>query len=364
MKSFNKKLVAFFSLGILLFTTACNKGPEGMIASVNGVDIPEEKFIMNYVSQRNQMVLYGGSEEILEKSSFDDPSKSIDESLRETALEDLIQMEILRQDAESKGIKVTNEEVDERLNSIIEQYENEEEYLAALDELKITPEFYRSNIENYILMDKYAAQIAEEVEATDEDAQKYYDEHKSDFFVAKAAHILVEDEKEAIKLKKEIDKGADFAELAKENSIDPGSVESGGDLGEFTSGTMVAEFENAIKVMKEGEVSDPVQTEYGYHIIRLDSKKDNSFDNVKNQILQIVTQEKFGTYINDVEKAADVKRYMKPASIVVSEEYLVAPEPAPTEEATGEGAPVNNTLPTENETAETGNAESENTAEE
>ena len=89
----------------------------------------------------------------------------------------------------------------------------------------------------------------------------------------KASHILVKTEDEALKLKEEISNGKDFAQAAKEVSLCP-SKQNGGDLGYFTKNQMVKEFEDAAFSMKIGEVSNPVKTQFGYHLIYLTDKKD------------------------------------------------------------------------------------------
>ena len=89
----------------------------------------------------------------------------------------------------------------------------------------------------------------------------------------KASHLLVKTEDEAKKLKSEIDNGKDFAELAKRVSLCP-SGRNGGDLGYFTKGQMVKEFEDACFSMNVGDVSNPIKTQFGYHLIKLTDKKD------------------------------------------------------------------------------------------
>ena len=89
----------------------------------------------------------------------------------------------------------------------------------------------------------------------------------------KASHILVETEEEAKKLKQQIDNGEDFANLAKQVSLCH-SGRNGGDLGYFTKGQMVKEFENACFSMNVGDVTDPIKTQFGYHLIYLTDKKD------------------------------------------------------------------------------------------
>jgi peptidyl-prolyl cis-trans isomerase C len=113
---------------------------------------------------------------------------------------------------------------------------------------------------------------AADAAVTDEALQKLFDETYSKAAPTKefnAAHILVATEDEAKALKAEIDGGGDFAELAKTKSSDPGSAQNGGDLGWFGPGMMVEPFEKAVMTMQPGQVSDPVQTQFGWHVIRL-----------------------------------------------------------------------------------------------
>jgi peptidyl-prolyl cis-trans isomerase C len=125
---------------------------------------------------------------------------------------------------------------------------------------------------------------------TDDEVRQIYDARVAsmkpeDEFAAR--HILVESEAEAKKLRKQIADGADFAEVAKKNSTDPGSKEQGGLLGYFTKGQLVPEFEAAVFKLREGEVSEPVKTTFGWHLIKLEDRRRKelpAFDTVKDTI--------------------------------------------------------------------------------
>ena len=108
------------------------------------------------------------------------------------------------------------------------------------------------------------------VEVTDEELDKYLEEKNTE---VKASHILVEDEETAKEVKKKADAGDDLAKLAAEYSTEDGAEESGGDLGWFGEGKMVPEFWDAAKEMEKGTISEPVQSEYGFHIIKLEDKR-------------------------------------------------------------------------------------------
>ncbi len=125
-----------------------------------------------------------------------------------------------------------------------------------------------------------------------------------------AAHILVPTEEKARELKAELDKGADFATLAKANSSD-GAAANGGDLGWFGAGMMVKPFEDAVKTMKPGAVSDPVQTQFGWHLIKLIETRKAAppkLDDVRDDLAQQIQQEAVGKKVEALTKAATVTR--------------------------------------------------------
>jgi peptidyl-prolyl cis-trans isomerase C len=132
----------------------------------------------------------------------------------------------------------------------------------------------------------------------------------------KAAHILVETEDEAKAIIADIEKGADFAVLAKEKSKDPGSKDNGGDLGYFSKGQMVPEFETAAFEMNVGDVSKtPVKSQFGFHVIKVEDKRKQpvpTFESVKAQIQPAVEREKFEKLMADLKAATKVERFDAP----------------------------------------------------
>ncbi len=133
--------------------------------------------------------------------------------------------------------------------------------------------------------------MAEKIEASDEKIRAYYDDNKESFRNEEqrsASHILfaLEQQEVAQQVLQQLKEGGDFATLAKEHSIDAGSAQAGGSIGFFGRGAMVPEFEEAVFAMQEGEVSDLVQTQFGYHIIRMDSitaEQIQGFESVKEE---------------------------------------------------------------------------------
>jgi peptidyl-prolyl cis-trans isomerase C len=168
-----------------------------------------------------------------------------------------------------------------------------------------------NDLKNALLAQEFMQkEIQGKVKATEEDKEKYYKEHAKEFTqpaMVKASHILIMVDKEAdaktVKaaeakakgLKAKLNKGADFAELAKKYSDDPGSKPKGGDLGFFPKGRMVPEFEKAVFSMKKGQISDPVKSKFGYHIIMVEDIKEEKvkpMSEVDAQLQQRVTMQK------------------------------------------------------------------------
>ncbi|MBF0539418.1 MAG: peptidylprolyl isomerase [Nitrospirae bacterium] len=184
------------------------------------------------------------------------------------------------------------------------------------------------------------------IKVTPEDAKKYYDDNQKEFVMpaqVRAVHILVKTEKEAQDIYNKLKKGGDFAATAKSASMDTATAEKGGDLGFFARGQMEPSFDDAVFKLKKGELSSPVKTSFGYHIIKVvDTKeaKTTDFEGVKPMIIQYLTGEKqkkaFDTYYSSVEKNYSVQIDNKAVEDFASKQTALAPAGAP--QAPGAGA--------------------------
>ena len=149
--------------------------------------------------------------------------------------------------------------------------------------MKVSVDFVELNLD----------EVTKSISPSDDDLAILYDEEKNRFSTdeeRKAQHILIEKKVTADQVISLINEGKSFEDLAKEYSIDTGSKDSGGDLGFFGIGVMVPEFETAVFAMKEGEVSGPIKSEFGFHVIKLNKIKESSlksFDEVKEQLVKI-----------------------------------------------------------------------------
>lgn len=188
--------------------------------------------------------------------------------------------------------------------------------MQGIESLEVFKELLITQNESILLINELQNKIVESVTVSDEDALSYYNKNQ-DVFVreerVEASHILVEKEETAREVLKKLNEGSKFDELAKEYSID-GSAQNGGKLGFFTRGRMVKPFEEAAFSMKIGQVSEPVKTEYGYHIIMVTDKEEESVisfeesrEEIKNALLNQKKAETLNNYINDLRENAEVE---------------------------------------------------------
>lgn len=167
-------------------------------------------------------------------------------------------------------------------------------------------------------------EISSNIEVTDKEVAKYYDEHKDKFSTPpkiKVRHILVKTKEEAEEVLKEIKGGKDFAALAKERSNCP-SAKKGGDLGLISKGRMDPAFEKAAFALGEGDISDVVKTSYGYHIIKVEDKspaKVKDLDKVKAAIERSVINDKREEVLKDL--SSDIKNKV---TIEINEDYFAS----------------------------------------
>lgn len=205
-------------------------------------------------------------------------------------------------DIEAAKVAVTDDEIKAR-------YDQERSSLTTPEQVVI----------EYIVLDKQAMRDA--ITVTDEELQSEYQQRQASFAPQNerhVAHILVEispdqDDEAALakaeSIKSQLDQGAAFDELAKAESDDIGSAQSGGDLGNVTTGMLSEPFDNAMLALKPGDVSEPVRTEFGYHIIKLISETEStmpSFEELKRSLEDdIVTRKVESEYVEGLEQLAD-----------------------------------------------------------
>ncbi|GKV69902.1 foldase protein PrsA 1 [Sporosarcina sp. NCCP-2716] len=207
----------------------------------------------------------GSDDEAIVTSKDGDITKSdFYKEMKDSVGEQAIQMMVIEKVLESK-YDVSDKEVQAEYDDVKKQLgDNYDQYLASNGQ---TDAGFKKSIKLNKLQE---AALTDGIKVSDEDVDKYLEEKNTEL---KASHILLDTEEKANEVKKKVDAGEDFAKLAKEYSTEEAAQETGGELGWFKKGDMVEEFWKGAAALKKGEVSGPVQSEHGFHIIKLEDKK-------------------------------------------------------------------------------------------
>ncbi len=236
---------------------------------------------------------------------------------RTAILNKLIDAELLYQAGLKLGVKDLDKKVDEQFTQKKKQFASPEAYDKALKETSLTEKDLKLLVRKDIVINNLLSkEVADKVTVSDAEMKKFYDENKDKFKTeesVRASHILIgvsekasaEDKKKAKEkaeaIRKRLLAGEDFAAVAKKESTCPSSAQ-GGDLGFFSQGQMVPEFEKAAFALKPGEISDVVETKFGYHIIKVAEKKPAgtvTYDEAKKNIEQYLKNQKIQSGVSD-----------------------------------------------------------------
>jgi peptidyl-prolyl cis-trans isomerase C len=308
----------------LFVMQACNteetKYPEGTVAAVNGAVITEKDLDMELSVMSQQL---GDIDEL------DDEQLS---KIKEDLLENLVSRKVLYQESQRKGIEIDEAAVGERLANMKKQFPEEDDFKKMLEKMNLNEEILKSKLrEGMSIQALIDREVISVLTISDTDAKKYYDEN-ADLFKQgekiEARHILVKVEEgadesvkaEALekmkKIRKELTSGEDFAGLAEKYSDCPSGAR-GGDLGSFGRGQMVKSFEDAVFSMKEGEISDIVETQFGYHLIKAGKRTPEvitGYEDIKDKLMQYLkqmkTEEEVKKYIEKRKEQAEIERFL------------------------------------------------------
>jgi len=266
--------------------------------------------------------------------------KSLDDSqlplVIEQVMENIIGSELLYQESRKSGIEINETQINEEWEKVKKQFSSEAELQNALNQMNISEDIVKNHIEHGLAIQQFVNEnFNQKISVSVTEAKAYYDSNPDTFkqpAQVKVSHILIkfdsnanESQKNAlwekiIKIQERVKKGEDFAILAREFSQCPSS-EEGGDLGYFSSGQWgkpFEPFEEAAFALNPGDVSEIVETQYGYHLIKVTDKKDESileFDNVKSQLQAALKRSKLNEdlahYVAQLREEANVEILMK-----------------------------------------------------
>lgn len=221
------------------------------------------------------------------------------------ALDNLITKMLVLQEGKKMGITVSDAEIDEEIRRIVaEEFMGmEEQFHAILEQYGMTLDGLKKDIRMNLTVHKI---VESGLEISEAEAEAYFADNQAAFNIPEeieARHILVDTEAEAREIIAILEQGEDFAALAKERSKDTGSKDQGGNLGFFKRGSMLAEFDESAFALAVGERSEPVETDYGFHVIEvLDRKagREVTYAAVKDQVREKMIKVKTPGLINEL----------------------------------------------------------------
>lgn len=308
-------MFAFSSVGCSLIEKTPEAIAKTVLAKVNGekitraeVDEIADPYLKSYYGED-----YDTNEEVAEYVK----------ELRIQAINLLVEEKIMYLKAEELGLLPSDEEVETETTTYIEGLKEslggEEAFNTALENAQLTLDEYtaqlKENIKSNLIVTNVTNEIFKDITVTDDEIKTYYDEHLDSYKTATVSHILVEDEATAKEVREKAVNGEDFATLAKEYSKDTGTAENGGSLGTVTYDTTdyVQEFTDAFKALGEGEISEPIKSNYGYHIIKVTNIKQQTLEEATESIRSTIKQNKeseiYNTSIEEWKKEYKVKTY-------------------------------------------------------
>ena len=314
-------MVSTLILGSALAWAAEKKAPGDKVAVVNGVTISKDTYDreLNFFVRRAAP----GGQQIPDVQMA---------QMKSEVLESLIDRELLFQESKKKGIQVKSDAVSDQLQKIQQRYPNKEEFKKLLSNMGLTESDVQAQIERGMaiqeLLDK---EVTGKIKVSDEETKAFYDKNPQLFQQPeqiKASHILIkvqadapadqkaEARKKIEDVQQKVKKGEDFATLAKTYSEGP-SGPKGGDLGYFRRGQMVKPFEEAAFSLKPDETSEIVETQFGYHLIKVNDKKPAkkmTYAEVKDRLNEHLKKQKTDSeanaYIETLRKDAKIEKFI------------------------------------------------------
>lgn len=278
------------------------------VAKVNDVDISKDA--------------YKKTEEFLYATGYIEKKDENSDEINNDVLSFIIDNEVAYQDAQKQNIKIEDSEVNEKFDQLKDALNTNPLYKEKLEKAGVTEDFLKEQIKKDLVVAKYKENFIKDIKISDKEMEAYYNNHKDQFNVeeVKASQILIstldKDNKEVSKEEKEklkekaqsvldkIKNNEDFANLAKEYSDDKNSGKDGGDLGYFAKSDKNVEFTKEVFKLDTNQVSNLIETPYGYHIVKVTDKRPvtKSFEDSKDDIKAKILNEKYTKHIDSLYK--------------------------------------------------------------
>ncbi len=316
-------MLLLLCLLVISFTACSQKAEVVVVAIVNGEEITEEALednLYKYIkSAEKQGYSFEGEEGERYKNDF-----------RIQMLDEMIEFLLIQQAAKAEGIQVENNKIKEEMESIRESM-GAEEFKRALEDGFLTESDIEEIIWQQLLIEELFDYVAKDVEISLEKMEDFYEQNKDYLVTMKVSHILIgamngevtaaekqQAYMDAQEIIRKLNAGADFAELAREYSADPGSAAEGGVIDYYFTkqdSNLVPEFITGSYILQEGEYSKkPIETVYGYHIILALDKRD-TFEQLMDDIKRYIQMEEgnriFEKYIHNLYEKAEIVNFLK-----------------------------------------------------
>jgi parvulin-like peptidyl-prolyl isomerase len=311
----SRLVLSLCALTFALVLAGCGSGsdevPANAVAVVDGEEIAKSDY--------DGLIAQAKKSYTNQKREFPKAGSQEFQTLKNQAVQFLVQREQFEQEAADMDVEVTEKQVDDRLEQIQKQYfgGDKKKYEAQLKEQGLSDAQVRNDIRAQIVSEKIFEQVTRGVKVTDAEVEKYYADNKAQYSQPESRevrHILVKTKAKADDLYAQLQAGGDFAALAKANSEDTGSKANGGKL-TISKGQTVAPFDKTAFALKKNEISKPVKTEFGFHIIQplSDTKpakvtplKDVK-DSIKQQLEQTKKNEAMTKWVDELKKEYEDK---------------------------------------------------------
>ena len=301
--SMRRFFLVLLALPLVLLAAACGGGGSGSGSSVSGSDVAVVNGDHITRAELDHQMKVTACSYKQRKQAFPTPGSTAYQDLQRQLLQLQVQRVQLDQQAPKLKVSVTSKQIDDQLTNLKKQFfkgkteaDREKQYLAELKKQCLTDAEVRDQIRTSLISDGIKKKLLLGVTVTPAEVRAYYDSHRELYTTPQTrvvSHILVKNKALADKLYAQLKGGADFATLAKKYSIDPGSKASGGQL-TITRGQTVPQFDKVAFDLRTGELSKPVHSQFGWHIIHADKsatpRKSQPFSQVQASIRQLLLQ--------------------------------------------------------------------------
>lgn len=296
-------------------TEASGLNTENAVALVNGETISIDRFNI-YYKLYEAFYKKGEGAQVLEQEYDGVPYAHI---LKDEILKMLVDELVIQQHMKESGYIVDAGTLDEKFEQLKTAIANDAETKAFYESIGLDDAFLKDQVSSKLSLDAFKTEVADQLKGDTERLEALYE---TETVKVQARHILVKEEAQAQEIKNKLIEGADFAELAKAHSLDPGTAETGGELEYFPRGIMDPAFEEACFSLSVGEISDPIRSAYGYHIIEVEDQKtvnalmaegeaEEMVNTYKNGILNRLLPEAYVAAVEALRSKAEVETFIE-----------------------------------------------------